>query len=667
MSNYALPILLIVGMLLVCVVAMYAILLQENKRKKSRGKVDNRVKQAQRYKYLYENFLTRKSFRKVCDQLASLSIYTLEEIRELALKYYTTALGMCVILIFVGIVALQEITGVLLCCLFAMIMFNTLIMKRIDATHMAVVTEFSDSLSSIRETYTLTGNIPDAINDCRKGKLLPKTLDKIYLILTATDAEDRLEEFYRTVPFPMLQTLAGVCYLLYDAGDEENEKGQSAFKNAITLLKNEADLEVRKLTKQKIMFGVLEWLPLAPIPFIGILEWFFTTFMPGTAVIYNGMLGYLSRTFIILAAIYAYWYITNVTSPNAVRRNDRSELVDALLFWKPFNRFVLPDILPKKLRPRLKIEKELKGALSNKDIKYIYTAKVLSAAVAFVAVLVSLTVFTYLGKQFTYNNIRSATFLAGGDMSVDEARRWHEFDNMIMEYKKAPSNSTLINNDLIHSYFPDLRTQEIKEQADRIIQKYKQYHAMRFHWWYVLIAYACAGLAWFSPGVTLDMRKKLVVAEEEEDVLQLQTMLAILRYTNLETMGALFWLARQSRIHQTAITYAYHEYPSDPELSLERLRDKSNLPAFQQICERLQSTISQVSIKDAFGDLEAERDHMLRIREMVQTNAIEKKRRQCSPISRAPIMIFAFGHFLMPIGVLAYNEITNMMTQLGAV
>lgn len=49
------------------------------------------------------------------------------------------------------------------------------------------------------------------------------------------------------------------------------------------------------------------------------------------------------------------------------------------------------------------------------------------------------------------------------------------------------------------------------------------------------------------------------------------------------TMEALYWLARQSRIYQTAIYFAYHEYPSDPELALNRLKDKSSLPEFQQI------------------------------------------------------------------------------------
>lgn len=659
--SMAIPVIIIIGSMFACVIALYAILMHEQKRKQ-RTRQEDLVRKSKAYTFLSENFLTRKTFRKLVEQLASLSIYNLLEIRTLAIKYYTQTLGVSIIMVFVGIIVFRDVTAVLLCIAFAMVIFQTLITKKIDNTHFLVIKEFSTTLSSIREAYTLLGNIPDSIGECAKGKYLQKSLDKIYLILTATDAEERLENFYRTVPFPMLQTLAGVCYMLNDAGDEKDDHGVSAFKSAITLLKHECDLEVRKLTKQRLAFQSLEYLPIAPLPFIGVLKWFFTTYMPGTSVIYNGMLGYISQTLIILLAIFAYWYITSTNSPTAIRRNDRSEIVDAFLYWPPFQK-VLPNILPKKARTRMKIEKELKGALSSKDVKYIYASKVLAASVAFIVTLAALSAFTALAKESTYDNIRTASFLGASDMSVSDAQKWKDLDDSLLAKPKAPRERDL--QDIIPSYFPDISAMDLKDQCTRIIQKYNNYHSLRFHWWYVMVAYAIAMFGWFAPGIMLDMRKKLVRTEEEEDVLQLQTMLAILRYTSLDTMEALYWLARQSRIYQTPLYFAYHEYPSDPELALNRLKDKSSLPEFQQICERLLSTVSQVTIREAFADLESERDQMLSIREMVQNNTIERKRRQCSPISRAPLMAMVLGHVLMPIGVLGYNGVKNMLGQLG--
>lgn len=657
------PLLLIVGALFVCSIAMYAILMQEQKRKQM-GPAGDLAKQAKNYTFLSENFLTRKAFRKLVEQLASLSIYNTLEVRALAIKYYTQTIGICIGVIALSVIIFQNLSATLLCTGFCVVLYQTVITKKMDKVHFEVLKEFSGVLSSLREAYTLTGNIPDAINDCTKGKYLQKAMDKIYVILTATNSEEMLEDFYRSVPFHMLQTLAGVCYVLNDAGDEKDDRGQSAFKSAITLLKNECDMEVRKLTKQKLMFQALEYLPLAPLPFIGVIEWFFTKYMPGTSVIYNGMIGYISQTIIILVAIAAYWYITSINSPTATRRNDRSEIVDAFMEWKPFKN-ILPNILPKKAQTRMKIEQQIKGALSSKDIKYIYSAKVLVAATTFIVSFVFILGFTMLAREYAYNNIKTASFTGGIKMTVEEEQKWHELDNSILAKPKAPRERDL--QDLIPAYFPDISAMDLKDQCTRIIDKYNTYHRLRFHWWYVFVSAFLALGSWWLPDLLLNLRKKMVKAEEEEDVLQLQTMLAILRYTKLNTMDALWWLSRQSHIYATALAFAYHEYPSDPELALTRLRDKSALPEFKQICERLISTISQVTLREAFSDLESERDHMLRIREMVQTNSIERKRRLCSPLSKAPLIIMMIGHVLVPIGVLAFRELTSMLGQLGVV
>jgi hypothetical protein len=649
-----------IGMLVGIVIIVASQLQEQDKKYKVKQK--NLVRTAKAYAFLSENFLTRKAFRSLVSQISSLSIYSWHETKSLAITYYTQTMGISVASILLSIIIFRDLTAVLFCTGFAMVLFHALIIKKIDRAHFIIVKELSGVLASIREAYTISGNIPDAINGCTKSKHLQRALDKIYLILTSTDSEDRLEEFHRTVPFPLLRTLAGTCFVMNDSGDEKDDSGQSAFKSAITLLKNDCDVEVRKLTRQRILFNSLEYLPLAPLPFIGIAEYFFIRFLPGTAVIYNGVLGYLSQTIIILSTIASYWYISNATSLTAVRRHDRSTLVDALLHWRPFQPFLV-NILPKKAKTRMQIDQLIKGALSSKDIKYIYTARVMVSVIVFGVVLSLLTVFTFLAKEFTYDNIRIASFTGGNQMTVDEERRWHELDNTLLAQPKAPREREL--QDIIPAYFSDITTMELKDQSMRIIDKYNKYHSLQFHWWYVLIAFGVAFLGWLHQDFLLYLRKRLVRSEEEVDILQLQTMLAVLRYTQLTTLDALYWMARQSHIYKTALYFAYHEYPSDPELALSRLGDKSQVAEFKQICERLKTTVSQVTIREAFSDLESERDHMLRIREMIQNSSIERKRRLCSPISRAPLMATVFGHVLMPIVVLAAREFISMLTQLG--
>lgn len=658
----AIVVIFVLAMFVMCVLVSYSILMHDSSNKKKTSKKD-RARQDRLYNFLYENFLTRKTFRKLVEQLASLSIYDFFEVRELAVRYFTQTVGYSSLLVLVGIIVFRDVFTCLLCLLYAVVVYHTLITKKLDAAHFQILKEFSIALTSIRETYTRLGNIPDAIGECRKGHLLQKAIDRIYLILTATDSEERLEDFYRTVPFPMLQTLAGVCYILNDAGDEVDRHGVSAFENAITLLESECDLEVRKLTKQKLMYNMLEYLPILPLPAVGLVELFVSSNMPGTIVIFKSLLGYVIRVALVLVSLVAYWYITNATSASTIRRNDRSAFVDALRFWPPFERF-LNTILPKKAHTRLMISQMLRGALSAKDIKYIYTAKVLTTVVAFVATLSGLTIFTALAREATYNNVQVAS-LGGSSVTVEDAEKWMELDAYILAQPKAPRERDL--QDVIPTYFPDISSTDLYDHAQRIVQKYNTYHSLKFHWWYVLVSYVAGLLGWYAPALMLDIRKRLVHAEEEEDVLQLQTMLAIIRYTKLDTMETLYWLAKQSRVYKTDLYFAYHEYPSDPELALNRLRDKSTVPEFQQICERLLSTISKVTIREAFADLESKRSQMLSIREMVQNAAIERKRRRCSPLSMAPLWLLIIGEFLVPIAILAYQQGSIILTQIGAI
>lgn len=658
----ALPLFILIAVLLGSTLGIYAIIMSEQKKRgKKRPKQKNLKQNTQAYKFLSENFLTRKSFRKVVEQVAGLSIYNFLEVRIQAVKYYSQALAMSIGLLFVGIILFQDIIAVLLVGVFALVLHTTLITKRLDEVHFIVLKQLSVALSSVREHYTRLGNIPDALNECSKGPYIQKSLDKIYLILTSNDAEDKLEEFYRTVPFQMLQTFAGVCYLLNDVGDENSPDGTSAFKTSISLLKKEADLEIRKLTRQKILFNSLEYLPLAPLPFIGFFKWFFMTNIPGTSSIYNGMIGYISQTLIILSGMLGYYLITTINSSAAVRHDDRSEIILSLMYKKHFKK-LLRSVVPKKAKVRDKHTTLLRGSLSQKDIPYIYASKIISSAVAFVVTLFLLTAFTYIGKEYIYQNIAPVSLLGSSEMTVLEQEQLRAIDAEFLENESKPRDRDTMA--MLKATFPKMSQMDLQDQLDRLNAKYDSYHNAKFRWWYILIAYVIAIGGWFIPEIMIKVRQKLVRAEAEEDVLQMQTMLSILMYTNLDTLEVLWWLGRQSRIHKDALVYAYHEYPSDPEKALSRLKDKSVLPEFQQLIERLMSTIYQISLAEAFDDLISDREHMLGVREMVQEATLYKRRSIASPFARAPIIIAALGHVLAPIGILGVTEMLKVFGQL---
>ena len=63
---------------------------------------------------------------------------------------------------------------------------------------------------------------------------------------------------------------------------------------------------------------------------------------------------------------------------------------------------------------------------------------------------------------------------------------------------------------------------------------------------------------WFAPNISLKLRQMLVQTEAEDDFLQLQTLVAILMNTDIDTLDALWQMCQHSRIHKDMLLYCYH-------------------------------------------------------------------------------------------------------------
>ena len=663
------PMLIMLVVLAGSIIGIMSILKNEQKKKGGKRGVKAAPKKTSNlqtylkiHHILWDNFLVRQKYRALVERLGEIGVYTKQELYVSATKFFLQTTGLSCLVGLIAIICFQDFVATIIIVGFCYLMQNVLVDKQIDKVHFQLIKQLSVSLSSVREMYTKYGTIPDAINECKKGKLVQSAFEKIYVILTSNDGNEKLEEFYATTPVRLLQTFANVCYILNDSGDMETDTGTSAFKQGISLLKNEVDMEIRKLTKQKLAFGALEWLPVIPLFTVGIVQDFFISNIPGTSVLYNGLLGYISRMCIALFALLGYYVISVINSPSAVRTNDRMELIDRLLRWKPFKTFI-GYIVPKNSRTRIKYEKLFKGSLSAKDIDYIYASKVIVSAVTCIFATIVFTFVMEFAREFVWNNTDSLSMVQGTVLTEAQKAKIVEMDEIYMtqETKMSEEETTV----LVYNMCTDFYEMDKLEQVDRLQLKWDTYYGLVWHWWFVLIIFAISAIAWFTPPLMVHLRKYLVKSEAEEDVLQMQTMLSILMYTTVDTLDAIHWLIQTSTIHKDILVYCYHEYPSNPELAIERMKGKVNLADFQNMCDKLISTINYVSLYDAFSDIVAEREHVMQIREMTQEASIHKKRQLASPLAMAPLFMLCVGHILGPVGYLGVREFMKAFEDMG--
>lgn len=620
------------------------------------------VKLYTKYFNWYENFfLTRGGIRLVYGRVCELSVYTSAEGRVVAVKFYTLSLSIFIGLLIAGAIIFKDLFSWLLVLLFAVVMKTMLVDKQIDKIHLKLLQQLLQALSSVRENYLRLNSIPDAIAEAEVGALLRRAFDDIYLILTAVDNDKRLEEFYASTPFRAVQTLASVCYQINESGDSVLTDGTSNFLQAMSMMESEVQLEVEKLLLLKAKFGILEIMPIAPLAAIRGIEVFFTGTIPGTTVLYHGPMGYLAKVVIILTAILGYSIIVKINSAVPVRKDDRSALVLSLLEHKWFLNLCIA-FTPKKTKKLLGKTKVLKGALSMIDIQHLYGKKITAAFIAFCVTLFFLVFAMNLGKEFVYNNVAEASLVAGDPLTKEETVKRERMDEIYMKLPTLPSeHDTEI---FVDKYLPDLEEYDRQAQIHRLQVKYKTYFATTFKWWMILICYIAAIGGWWFPEIGLKSRAWLLKTESEEDVLQMQTLIAILMNTSIDTMDAIFWLWKQSRVYSRILLAAYHEYASEPEMALNTLKEKASSGQFKRIVDKLKLTIHQITLAEAFSDLISERNHILNIRKIIQTAAVMKKRALASPLAMAPLYLTAFAYILLPLGILGVQEFMSAMKQM---
>lgn len=615
------------------------------------------------YHALDTNPITRQSLSHTYKGICELATYSEIDAKIVTVQIwiYSTAIffGSAILIAFLFKDIIITIIGIGYASVFKELVLN----KHIDKLHYKMLFEEADALSELRQEYLRLRSIPEALQSIHSGKLIKRSIDEIYTVITSENVQENLDEFYNACPLKTVQTLAGVCYTVNESGEDPAEGGaNSIFVTALGMITNEVNLEIRRIRLIKSQFGALEWLPLAPLLFLKPIKSFFVNRIPGTAAIYDGTLGYIFLIICLVVSMVAYKVIVNVTRPIAIKFDDRSDM-DKKLIKKRWVQIVATALQPRSDKNLAKDLKLLKSAQSRLDIKYLYWRKCYFTVGAFLATLIILITSVIVGYNNVYNSVVTSGIMSGSTLTEKELESLRALDEMYFSQKRDMTDEEL--EEFVKQNVKGLKSARRAEQVERIRQKEADLAKSSWKWWMLWIALGVGYIGWNAPNLILKLRTKLIQNEAEEDCLQLQTVIGIMMNTTIDTLDLLDWLARHSRVFKHLLVEAYHNYPSDDYRALRELKNRAGLPDFKRIVDKLMLTVSQISIAEAFSDLLMERDHLLRMREIAQQESILKKRQQMSIVAMSPMMCSIMLYFIAPIGILGAKEVVSLVENLG--
>lgn len=615
-----------------------------------------------------DNFpLTGNKIRNITRQLQYLAIYQRKELYiKSALNYIQYVATVAVVSIISMFVFKDAILGIL-CVIAAMSIAKSSLVKKVDTLTRLVFNELRMTLSSLRQEFLATDSVTESLQKAEYGEILRHNFDEILTILTSTKSELRLKEFFEKTPFRHLQTLARVCYEVNNTGDEKDVHGNSNFVQATTIISSDVNQEIQRMEYQRAKFKGLNVLALVCIPFIPIVEYYFIDTMPGTALIYRGNIGYISRVLTALSGIIVFNIISGINSTQSIKDDDRIDWCSNSLEnrgWKKFIRTISP-----KNDKRRELAETLKNCLSKKTIEEVYVEKVIYAIVVFISSVIITVSTVNLSKDFMSQNTQSLSLVADNVMENYSKESILALDNRYIEmFREKNLHGGNIRDEeiaqMVKGAMPGLTDLQVLDQVKRIKDKANSIENTYFRWQFVPMSFLLACLAWMIPNINLKIRAFLVKTEAEEDFLQLQTLMTIIAESNADTLDAIEQLSQVSKIHKDYLIYCFNSFPSNPEMELARLESKTNILEFKRFIGKLKTTVNDLSLKEAFSDLALERDHIVKMREQAMRSAIDKKRNLCGLLCKIPIALFVIGEVLIPIGYLGYLEYINGMASM---
>ena len=145
--------------------------------------------------------------------------------------------------------------------------------------------------------------------------------------------------------------------------------------------------------------------------------------------------------------------------------------------------------------------------------------------------------------------------------------------------------------------------------------------------------------------------------------MQFQTIIVMLmkiERVNVEII--LEWLERYAKIFKEPITKCVNNYESGAWEALEELRNDVTFPLFIRIVESLQSAVEKIPIKEAFDELDTERDYYQAKRKESNDRLISRKGMIGKAIGFAPMVVLFVGYLIIPLVFIGLTSMTSSMS-----
>ena len=591
-------------------------------------------------------------------------------------KILTKALVILIPLIIITIlVTKSNYLLMFILLIFELFMIDILMEGSVDKKDNELLTQQLDFFSEIRHAYHEFNMVEEAIYQVSQDdeKEISRKREKIYEILTSDDPETELEKYYDVAPNNYLKEFAGISYLTKEFGDRKID-GASLYLKNVDNITQEMQIEILKRDKLNYVFRSLSFISIAPVLLLEPIKSWAVSNFSFVKNWYYGKSGMIVQILILIITFISYILVRKLKDNGSVNMNTQNteNPWQAKLYKNKFAKKIIDLFLPKDgTKEYKKVKQLLTDAASPLKMEWVYINRIALSIVTFV---VSIFVFMYLHQiAIDYEYTQPTTDYNLISMSTkDEAKAMEltKQDNVFLDMFRGKLDTTQkdIERALSKSkYYQDSTDEEIETAAKRILGKLQVVNSESFQWFELLLAFVFAIIGYMSPIWLLMFQAKMRQLEMEDEVMQFQTIiLMLMRIERINVEMMLEWLERYSNIFKSQITRCVNDYESGAWEALENLRnDISYLPLIR-IVESMQAAVEKIPIKDAFDELDSEREYYRDKRKESNERLIKRQGMIGKVIGFAPMICLFVGYLIIPLVFIGLTSMSSTFSSMSS-
>ncbi len=638
------------------------------------------------YQKLYVTYskipFIKRYLRKVRRRIELINIEDEYNTRRNASKVLTKALMIVFVLtIAIFLVASSNMLLLVMLLMIELFIVETLVDASVDKLDNNLLKEQVDFFSEIRHAYNECNMVEEAIYQVSldEEKAVSRQAEKIYEILISDDPEGELEKYYDISPNSYLKEFAGVSYLTKEFGDRK-VNGASLYLKNLNNITKEMQLEILKRDKLDYVFQSLSFIAAVPLVLIEPLKSWSLANFSFTNSFYNGKGGLIVMIIILILTVVSFYLIRNIKDTTKSNVTTSQKKWQEKLYKNPLIKKFVNLFIPKVgSKEYIAIMKKLKDAASKTKIEHFYINKLTICVITFIA---SFWLFNQLHKtaiEYVYTDISAATTInIMGDMSdadAAQAQKITDQDNYFLDKFKGKLNTSdeekakkTIRTEVKRSkYYKDSTDEEIDEATDRIYTKLQTVNEEVLKWFEVLMGLVFAVCGYMAPNAMLIFQLKMRQLEMEDEVMQYQTIiLMLMKIERVNVEIILEWLERYSNIFREPISKCVNNYEAGAWEALEQLKNDVTYMPFIRLVESMQAAVEKIPIKDAFDELDTERDYYQEKRKESNERLITKKGMIGKVIGFAPMVVLFVGYLIVPLVVVGMLNMSSSFSSMSS-